>query len=162
MRRLALGLALLAGADLGGCAARGPAAPLAPTAPKQVIAAAKATVEQWRQGYEVRSVEALAKLYAHDLDLVVVTEGSAVTGWTAVEAMLKAKLARAGAIRVRLTDVQVAAQGILVATVVATMTREITEGAATTTERGTLTLVLRHDGDAWLIALEHYSYRRAS
>ena len=157
MTRLALVLALLT----AGCPAKGPEGPVAPPTPKAVAAAAKAAVEQWRQGYEVRSFDALEKLYAHDLDVVVVTEGVALTGWKSIEAMLRDKLARAGAIHVRLKDIQVAAQGTMVATVVATMTREVTDGSATTTESGTLTLTLRKDGDAWVIALEHYSYRRA-
>ena len=143
-----------------GCPAKGPDAPVAPATPKEVVAAAKSTVEQWRQGFEVRSADALAKLYAHDLDVVVVTDGAALTGWKSIEASLRDRLARAGAIRVRLKDIQVTAQDAMVATVVATMTREVTDGAATTTENGTLTLVLRHAGDAWVIVLEHYSYRR--
>ena len=158
MMRVALVLALLA----AGCPAKGPEAPAAPATPKEVLAAAKATVEQWRQGYEVRSLDVLAKLYAHDLDVVLVTEGAPLVGWKSIEASLRDKLARAGAIHVRLKDVQVAAQGSTVATVVAAMTRELTEGATTTTETGTLTLTLRKEGDGWVIALEHYSYRRPS
>ncbi len=157
MLRVAMLLALATG-----CPAKGPDAPTAPTTPNDVVVAAKATVEQWRQGYEVRSVDALSKLYAHDLDVVLVTEGTALTGWKSIEASLRDKLSRAGAIHVRLKDVQVTAQGLMVATVVAVMTREVTDGAATTSENGTLTLVLRREGDAWVIALEHYSYRRPS
>ncbi len=155
--RAALVLSLLTA-----CPAKGPEAPVAPATPAEVVAIAKATVEQWRQGYEVRSVDALAKLYAHDLDTAIVTEGVALTGWTAIEASLRDKLGRAGAIRMRLKDIQVTAQDATVATVVATLTRETTFEAATTTENGTLTLVLRRAGDGWVIALEHYSYRRPS
>jgi len=158
MMRVALVLALLA----TGCPAKGPEAPTAPATPTEVVAAAKATVEQWRQGYEVRSLEVLAKLYAHDTDVVVITEGAPLVGWKAIEASLRDRLAHATAIHVRLKDVQVASIGPTVATVVAGMTRELTDGATTTTEQGTLTLTLRKEGDGWVIALEHYSYRRPS
>ncbi len=129
--------------------------------PTEVVAAAKATIEQWRQAYEVRSAEALAKLYAHDLDLVVVQEGTAALGWSSVEATLKDRLARASSIRIRLKDVQVLSLAPDVATAVATMTRELSEGSTTVTESGTLTLVLRKRDDAWVITTEHYSYKRA-
>ena len=128
--------------------------------PKEVVAAAKATIEQWRQAYEVRSVEALGRLYARDLDLVVVHEGMAYLGWSSVDAMLKDRIARASAIRIRLKDIQVVSLAPDVASAVATMTRELTEGPTTVTESGTLTLVLRKEGDGWVITAEHYSYRR--
>lgn len=139
-------------------------APAAPTAPAEVIAAAKAAVETWRQAYEVKSMEGLAKLYRHDLDLVVVQDGTAYQGWSSVEAMLSDRLARATQIHIRLKDTAVAAHGLDVATVVATMTRERTEGSTTTSESGTLTLVLeRSPSDGrWLVVLEHYSYKRPS
>jgi uncharacterized protein (TIGR02246 family) len=158
MMRVALVLALLA----TGCPAKGPEAPTAPATSAEVTAAAKATVEQWRQGYEVRSFDALAKLYAHDGDVVSITEGVPLVGWTAIEASLRDRLAHATAIRVRLKDVRIATIAPTVATVVAGMTRELTDGATTTTEQGTLTLTLRKEGDGWMITLEHYSYRRPS
>ncbi len=40
------------------------------------------------------------------------------------------------------------------------MTREIATGATTVTENGTLSLVLEKQSDAWVIVLEHYSYKR--
>ena len=46
------------------------------------------------------------------------------------------------------------------AVAVATMTRELSDGATTVTENGTLTLVLRKDRGRWQIASEHYSYKR--
>src|SRR5689334_19184687 len=67
----------------------GDTTPARPATPKEVVAAARATVEQWRQAYEVRSFDALAKLYAHDLDLVVVQDGVPLIGWQSVEGMLK-------------------------------------------------------------------------
>lgn len=152
---------VLAVLTLVACAANAPVA-REPATPKDVATGARATVEQWRQAWEVRSVEALEKLYVHDLDVVLITEGQPLTGWSSIDATLKDKLARATTVHVALKDVQVRAQSETVATAIATMRREITDGATTTTENGTLSLVLRREGDAWLIAVEHYSYRRPS
>lgn len=151
----------LAVLTLVACTASAPASQT-PATPRDVAVSARATVESWRQAWEVRSVEALEKLYAHDLDVVLITEGQPLTGWSSIDATLKDKLARATTVRVTLKDVQVRAQGENVATAVATMRREITDGATTTTENGTLSLVLRRDNDVWLITVEHYSYRRPS
>jgi ketosteroid isomerase-like protein len=150
-------------AGLFGCARAETAAATSPSSltPREVTSAARAAIEQWRQSYEVRSVEVLSELYAHDLDLVVVQEGTPYLGWSSVESLLKDRLARATAIRIRLKDMQVASLAPDVASAVATMTREITEGATTVTENGTLTLVLRQDGGRWVITVEHYSYKRA-
>ncbi|MBA3457372.1 MAG: nuclear transport factor 2 family protein [Deltaproteobacteria bacterium] len=147
---------------LGGCPSSGSAGAAGPSAatPKEVVAAAKATIEQWRQAYEIRSVDALSQLYARDLDLVVVQEGTTFLGWSSVEAMLKDRIARTGAIHIRLKDMQVITLAPDVASAFATMTRELTFEATTVTESGTLTLVLRKQGDRWLITSEHYSYKR--
>ena len=157
MRSLVLALFILA----AGCpkSSSGPVSPSA-TTPKEVVTGVKATIEQWRQGYEVRSVEALARLYAHDLDVVVVQEGLTMIGWSSVEAYLKDRIARAGTIHIRLKDIQVIALGLEAASAVATMTRELSDGTTTVTENGTLTLVLRHTPDGWVISSEHYSYKR--
>lgn len=162
MRRAILpALLVLAAGVFGGCSRQRPAVEQpAAAAPKDVIAAAKAAVEQWRQAYEVRAFEGLAQLYARNLDLVVVLEGTALLGWSSIEAALKDRLARASSIHVRLKDVQVASLAPEVASVAATMTREISEGATTVTETGALTLVLRKIDDKWLIVVEHYSYKR--
>ncbi len=131
-----------------------------PATPTEVVAAAKATIEQWRQAYEIRSVEALFQLYARNVDLVVVQEGTTFLGWSSVEAMLKDRIARTGAIIIRLKDMQVSSLSPDVAFAFATMTRELTFEATTVTESGTLTLVLRKQGDKWMITSEHYSYKR--
>jgi len=146
---------------LGGCPRSSAPGAEAPATPKEVVAAAKATIEQWRQAYEIRSVDALSQLYAHDVDLVVVQEGTTFLGWSSVEAMLKDRIARTGAIVIRLKDMQVSSLAPEVAFAFATMTRELTFEATTVTESGTLTLVLRKQGDKWLITSEHYSYKRA-
>ncbi len=159
MRSLVITLAIL----VAGCPKGGSQEPVAPSAvtPKEVVTAVKATVEQWRQGYEVRSVETLAKLYAHDVDVVVVQEGQTMIGWSSVEAYLKDRIARAGQIHIRLKDVSVVALGLEAASVTATMTRELSEGTTTVTENGTLTLVVRRTADGWVISSEHYSYKRS-
>jgi ketosteroid isomerase-like protein len=148
---------VLAGCPRGG----GDTTPARPATPKEVVAAARATVEQWRQAYEVRSLEALAKLYAHEIDLVVVQDGVPIVGWTSVEGMLKDRLARNKQIHIRLKDIQVQSLGEAGAVATAVMTRELGDGVTTVTEGGALTIVLRRDGDAWLIVTEHYSYKRA-
>jgi ketosteroid isomerase-like protein len=148
---------------LGGCTKGKSAEVVGPSAstPKDVVAAAKATIEKWRQAYEIRSVDALSELYAKDVDLVVVQEGTAYLGWSSVQAMLKDRLTRADTIRVRLKDMQVLLLAPDVAFAVATMTRELGDNVTTVTETGTLTLVLRKQGPAWLITSEHYSYKRS-
>ena len=154
----ALSLAFWLGALAVGCrTGAAPSQPASPVTPQNLEAAVRGTVEQWRQAYEVRSVETLAKLYAQD-QAVIVQQGTAARGWSAIEAVLTSRLGNASDVRVRLKDVAVMAQGDAGATLVAGMTREITGGATTTTEEGTLTLSLRADRGAWLIVSEHYSY----
>jgi ketosteroid isomerase-like protein len=130
--------------------------------PKEVVAGARATIEQWRQAYEVRSFDALAKLYAHDIDLVVVQDGVPLVGWASVEGMLKDRLARFKQIHIRLKDIQVQSLGPTAATATAAMTREQGDDVTTVTEGGALTVVLRLEGDTWVIVAEHYSYKRGA
>lgn len=159
MKRIAVALALLAALAVAGCPPK-PSAPAATLLPPEVAGTVKGTIEQWRQAYEIRSMDALAKLYTHDPGLAVVQDGARQLGWPATEQMLRAKLTRATAIRVRLTELQIAPLGPDAAVASAVMTRESTEGAATATESGVLTVAL-HKGDAgWVIASEHYSYKR--
>ena len=155
---LALGIALIAA-----CSHRSrPAQAPHDTTPADVVDMAKSTVEQWRQAYELRSVDTLAKLYAQTPDTVLVIDGIPVFGWQAIEQVLRAKLAHAKQVHVRLKDITVAAYGPNVAGATATMTREIGDDVTTVTENGALTLVLRRDDDGWKIVSEHYSYRRPS
>lgn len=146
---------------LTGCPkGKGDTTPTTPSAPKEVVAGARGTIEQWRQAYQARSFDALAKLYAHELDLVVVQDGQPLVGWTSVEGMLKDRLARYKEIQVRLKDIQVVALGGTAATATTAMTRELSDGVTTIAESGALTVVLRKEGDAWLIVAEHYSFKR--
>jgi uncharacterized protein (TIGR02246 family) len=135
--------------------------PTKPETPTQVIASARTTVEHWRQAYEMRNFDALAKLYQHDIDLVVVHDGQPLVGWSSVEGMLKDRIARYKEIHVRLKDIQVAQLGPESATATAAMTRELGDGTTTVNEVGALTFVLHKTGEDWLVVVEHYSYKRS-
>jgi uncharacterized protein (TIGR02246 family) len=134
--------------------------PTRPATPKEVVAGARATIEQWRQAYQVRSFEALARIYAHELELVVVQDGQPLVGWSSVEAMIKDRLERFPNITIRLKDIQVASLGAEAAVATAAMTRELGDDVTTVTEAGALTVVLRKEEEHWVIVAEHYSYRR--
>lgn len=155
----ALGFALLAALAAGGCPTK-PAAPVEAAPPVGLVAGVRGTIEQWRQAYEIRSMDALAKLYAHDARLAIVQDGALQLGWAAIEPVLRERLARATAIRVRITDLQVSPLGEDAAVATARMTRESTDGMTTVTENGVVTLALRKDDAGWAIAGEHYSYKR--
>ena len=162
---LGLGLGLGVGLVMTAACMHGthPAQPVHEAAPAEVVAMGKATVEQWRQAYEARSVDALAKLYAQNADTVLVLDGLPTFGWQAIEQTLRAKLAHAKQVHVRLKDLTVVSFAPTVAGVTATMTREIGDEVTTVTENGGLTLVLERDADGgWKIVSEHYSYRRPS
>jgi uncharacterized protein (TIGR02246 family) len=163
MKRIAVaGFALLAVLAAGGCPPRAttPAAEQVAEPPADVLAMVLGTIEQWRQAYEVRSMDALARLYAHETGLTVVTNGTLQVGWVSIEAALGARIAHATAIRVRIKDPQVIALGPAAAVATAAMAREVTEGATTAAENGVVTLVLRRDDAGWVIVAEHYSYKR--
>jgi ketosteroid isomerase-like protein len=166
-RPAALGMWLLSLLVLGACpGSRGvaPAEPASPSAaeltPAEVVSAAAGLVEQYRQAYEVRSVDALAPLYLHDVDLAVVHQGRTFLGWSAVEHYLRETFTTAVEVRVRLGDVTVVALGGGGAAVTATMARSVSTGTTTVEERGTLSLSLRSEGERWVIVGEHFSYVR--
>ena len=138
----------------------GDTTPARPLTPKEVVAGARATIEQWRQAYQVRSFEALEKLYAHDVNLVVVQNGQQLVGWTSVEAMMKDRIERFPKITIRLKDIQVASLGPTAATATARMAREVGDEVTTVTESGALTVVLRKEADTWVIVAEHYSHKK--
>jgi len=153
-----IGLAVVAALAAGGCPPKS-AAPT-PAPPVGLAAGVKGAIEQWRQAYEVRSMDALARLYSHDPGLVIVQDGVRQLGWAAIEPALRGALSRASSFRVRITELQVAALGPDAAVASGMMTRESTDGTTTVTENGVLTLALRKDDAGWVIASEHYSYRR--
>jgi ketosteroid isomerase-like protein len=159
MRPIAVaGFALLVALAGGGCPPK-PATPAVAPA-HDLVGAVQGTIEQWRQAHEVRSLDALARLYAQEPGLVLVQDSTRLVGWAAIEPVLSARLARATAMHVRLADLQIAALGADAAVVSARMTRESTDGATTVTENGVITLALRRAGESWVIASEHYSYKR--
>ena len=134
--------------------------PARPQTPKEVIASARGTIEKWRQAYQVRSFETLASLYAHDADTVVVQDGQQIVGWTSVEAMLKDQIEKFPKVTIRLKDIQVASLGPTAATATTGMTREVGDETTTRSESGALMIVLRKDGESWLIVAEHYSHKK--
>lgn len=115
-------------------------------------------VEAWRQAYEARDLAAVLALYDHGKHVAIVTQGDAVVGWDAVEAELRARLGRATDVHLKLTDLRVEPEAGA-AVVVAAMAREISEGATTVADAGTLTLVLVRDGERWTVLSEHFSFR---
>jgi ketosteroid isomerase-like protein len=151
MRSLVIAAVVLAGCPRDKPAATTPATPAD-------IDGAKTTIENWRKDHEARNLDALGKLYAHDADVTVVQQGTPVVGWPAVESLLKARLAKPTII-VKLADVHVASLAPEVASAVASLSREFSDGTTTVTDSGTITLVLRRDGDHWVIVAEHYSYK---
>lgn len=155
-------IAVLTLATLAGCPKPAPPVAATPLTPTEVVTAGKATVEKWRQAYELRSADTLGALYAHDVDLVIVLEGQTFLGWDAALGMLKERLKLADKIFIRLKDVGVTALGPEAAFVYATMTRETVAagGSTSVTETGIVTFVLRKQADAWVIGSEHYSYKR--
>jgi ketosteroid isomerase-like protein len=148
---------VIAAIVLAGCPRAKPA-PVTPATPPDVVDGGKAAIEDWRKDQEARNLDALGKLYAHDADVIVVQQGTPLVGWPAVESMLKARLAKP-TILVKLKDVQVVSIAPEVASAVASMARETSDGTTTVAESGTITLVLRRDADRWVIVAEHFSYK---
>jgi ketosteroid isomerase-like protein len=143
----------------GGASGKG-----APTTPASIDAFARSfrAVEQWRQGWEVRSMDALAPLYRHDDHTVVVYQGQPQIGWPQAETFLRRAVDGAREIHLTLDDGRVSALGDGGATFSARLTREVSDGAVTVSDAGYLTLTFARTGDAWQIVAEHYSYRTGS
>jgi ketosteroid isomerase-like protein len=160
---LCLGLSLAAVSGAGACkSAPAPTAQsIVPPTPAQVDSAVKSRIEQYRQGYEVRSLEALAPLYSHTDDLTVTVQGRTQRGWTAAEAQLSAFLQKAVTVKVRISEQQVIALGDAGALATMNVHRSFGDGVTTVDEMGTLVLVFRRVTDEWFIVAEHYSYAPA-
>lgn len=129
-----------------------------PAAPVSVVQAAQAVLEQYRQAHEVRSMDALAPLYAATPELVRVWQGRRTTGWEAVRPELAGVLGRAERIKLRIGDVTVSALGKDGATVTASVSRIIADGVTSVRVDGVLTLAVRRQDDRWVIVGEHFSY----
>jgi hypothetical protein len=126
----------------------------APSATPGSAAPASAIIEQWRQAYEVRSVDALSKLYDPSEKLVYVHQGKRYNGWPAAAAVITERLAGATELHMDLRDVSV--RSIAGATFIdCNMTREISVSSTTIKESGVVSMVII-DGK---IAVEHFSFR---
>lgn len=153
-------LAIVVVAALAACGPKsGDTAPEPSSGGDAVTAGARGAVEQWRQAWEVRSVEALGALYAHNLDVIVVDQGRSYLGWTEVETYLSTKLGSATDVHVKVDDLQVFALGDGAAAASASIVREISDGVVNNSEAGVVTMALRAEADgAWKIVSEHYSF----
>jgi ketosteroid isomerase-like protein len=144
---------------LAGCGSKScPAGAAEAGSPADEVAGAQRAVEAWRAAWEARDAGALFALYEHDDALAVVTQGTALIGWDAIERQLGERIASAKFIRLKLDDVKVMPVGGG-AVAVANLSREVSDGVTSVTDNGTLTLALRADGERWLIVGEHYSFR---
>jgi hypothetical protein len=167
VRKLVLALLLAATSAVVGCfggGKKGSETPAATggngTSGEDTFAAVFRVVEQWRQGYEVRSLEALTPLYRQDDNTAVVYQGRAHVGWSQVQNFLRQSVEGARNIHLSLDGGQVTALGGSGATFSARLTREISDGAITVTDEGFITLTFARSpgGDRWEIVSEHYSY----
>lgn len=124
------------------------------------FAAVFRAVEQWRQGWEVRSLEALSPLYRQDGNTVVVYQGKAHVGWPQAQNYLRQTVEGARSVHLSLEEGQVTSIGGGGATYSARLIREISDGVLTVTDEGFLTMTFARaaGGDRWEIVSEHYSY----
>src|SRR4051794_30188355 len=91
---------VLAACGGGGGASAGGPKPAG--AQSDAFAAVFRAVEQWRQGWQVRSLDALAPLYRHDDHTVIVYQGRPQRGWDAAQTWLRAQLARVNTVNIRI------------------------------------------------------------
>lgn len=142
-----------------GCGGGGGAGSTTPRAGQgDAFAAVFRAVEQWTQGWEVRSVEALEPLYRHDDHTVIVYQGQAQRGWDRAQTWLRAELAGVKTVHLRIEDGVVTTIGDSGATFTARMGRDLSDGVLTRSDEGFLTLTFVRVGGDWQIVAEHYSY----
>ena len=162
MARVLMALVLTASASIAGCGGGGGGGarpgPARAGEPADAFSAVFRAVEQWRQGLQVRSVEALEPLYRHDDHTVIVYQGRAQRGWPRAQAWLRGQLAGAQAVHLRIDEGVVTTLGEGGATFTARLGRELSDGVLTTTDEGFLTLTFAWADGAWQIVAEHYSY----
>ncbi len=154
-------VSLLAVAFLNGfCGGQAPKVeePALAPVPVDVARAIEGAVEQYRQSYEVNSLEALGQLYVRSLDVVSVYQGKTFQGWSQVEADQRKRLQGATKVRMVIADLSIQALGTEVAVATARLERTIGDDATTVTERGTVNLVFHNVEGKWLVVAEHFSY----
>lgn len=144
---------------LAGCPRQqGPVNEPTPATPDEVVRAASGMLEQYRQGYAVLSLDAIAPLYAQTLDVTITHQGKSYSGWTPVKAYLNELLGGTAQIHISYDNPSIVALGPGGAAVSTSVRREISDGVAAVIEEGTLTLALRREGERWVIVKEHFSY----
>lgn len=143
-----------------GCGAKAPKVqePVQAAVPENVARAIEGAVEQYRQAYEVHSVDALGEIFIHNLDAVSVYQGRAHYGWSQIQADQGKRLKDVTKVRMTITDLSIQALGPDTAVASAGLERTIGDDSSTVTERGALTLVFHKIEDRWMVAAEHFSY----
>jgi ketosteroid isomerase-like protein len=129
-----------------------------PATPDEVVRAASGMLEQYRQAYAVRSLDAIAPLYAQSLDVTITHQGKSHAGWSPVEKYLNELLGGTSQIHLTFDNPSIVALGPGGAAVTTAIRREVSDGVTTVVEEGTLTLALRREADRWVIVKEHFSY----
>jgi hypothetical protein len=161
LRRVLPALLVSVAAALAGCGgggARSTTPGPATGAQGDAFSAVFRAVEQWRQGWEVRSVEALEPLYRHDDHTVIVYQGRPLRGWDSAQSWLRGQLAGVASVHVRIEDGAVTTLGADSATFAARMSRDLSDGVITRSDQGFVTLTFVREDGRWLIVAEHYSF----
>src|SRR5437870_8245834 len=109
MRNFILAVLLIATSACGG----GSKTTTTPSDPASgdAFAAVFRAVEQWRQGWEVRSLDALTPLYRQDGNTVVVYQGKAHVGWPQAQTYLRSTIEGAKNVHLTLEEGQVTSIG---------------------------------------------------
>jgi ketosteroid isomerase-like protein len=162
MRKSGLAVLLIATFAIVACGGGGGKGATTPSDPASAdaFAAVFRAVEQWRQGWEVRSLDALTPLYRQDGNTVVVYQGKAHVGWPQAQSYLRSTIDGAKNVHLTLEEGQVTSIGSGGATYSARLIREVSDGVLTVTDEGFLTMTFARapGGDHWEIVSEHYSY----
>jgi ketosteroid isomerase-like protein len=154
----AVAATLVAGGAACGGGARTRPAPTLPPTPEAVVTQVKGTVEQWRQAHEVRSMEALAQVYAQVPELIYVSQGRLAVGWQATQEVIQAFFYAHTEIKITLGQLQIVALGGEGAVASGAITRRFGDGVTTIEETGGIVLVFRRVNDGWKIVAQNYSY----
>lgn len=136
--------------------------PVASAAPPPALATqAKGLIEQYRQAWEVKSLDALSALYVRTVDVSLVVGGEALLGWTAIEERYKAALAASAVFKLRIEPVAVTAVDQGGVAVVAKVSRIYGDDVTKTEDRELVTFVLTPVEGKLAILVEHRSREAA-